>query len=106
MSSLSISVQQCDLESSFFCSQVPNYPLAQIDSLLDRYMNNGAYFVGSDAMIHWTRQRSTMQAGDEQMCETDRTAIYPKMMKNQRNVPTLIVQSSKLKQMILVERCL
>lgn len=101
-----LSVSGCDLESSLYCTQVDNYPVVQIESLVEKYLNKGVYFVGSDTMNHELKQRSNFVANDEHLlCETDRSAIFPKMMKNRRDEPTLIVQSRQLKQMIIVERC-
>lgn len=94
----------CDLESSYFCSDVEDYPIKEIESLVKEVIKS-SYIVGSEVLSHDHRQRSSMGVDEEQICETDRQAIFPKLMKNRKDVPTIIVQSDRLKQMIVVEKC-
>lgn len=96
----------CDLDSSFYCSDVKDYPVNEIETLVQDVLLQRAYIVGSEMILsHAYRQRSNFHVDEEKICDTDEEAIFPRMMKNRRDTPTFIVQSDHFRQMIVVEKC-
>lgn len=98
-------IQPCDLDELYFCSDVKDYPADAIESLVEHLKQGGAYIIGSDVMSHDYKQRSSFEFDEERLCETQERAIFPKKMKNLRDVERFIIQSKGLKQKILVEEC-
>lgn len=84
-----------------------DYPEVEIESLVQNVLQGGAYIIGSEVLSYEHRQRSSLEEDEteEKICETDREAIFPRLMKNRKDTPTIIVQSEHLRQMIVVEKC-
>lgn len=94
----------CDMDSSLYCIEAENYPAAQIEALAQNIIESGAFIIGSDTLNHSDKQRSNLET-EERICETEKVAILPRMVRNRKDIPVFIIQSDKFRQMIIVEKC-